>query len=60
MKFSLAENKNRFMLKKSPGKICIIADKEQSGEESLELMEATELLEQSSDTTYHQNQLDQD
>ena len=60
MKFSLAENKNRFMLKKSPGEICIIADKEQSGEESLELMEATELLEQSSDTTYHQNQLDQD
>ena len=29
-------------------------------EESLELMEATELLEQSSDITYHQNQLDQD
>ena len=26
MKFSLAENKNRFMLKKSPGEICIIVD----------------------------------
>ena len=60
MKFSLAENKNRFMLKKYPGEICIIADIEQSGEESLKLMEATELLEQSSDITCHQNQLDQD
>ena len=58
MRFSLTENKNSFMLKKSPEEICIIADIEQSGEESLELMEATELLEQSSDTTYHQNQLD--
>ena len=48
------------MLKKSPGEICIIADIEQSGEESLKLIEATELLEQSLDTTYHQNQLDQD
>ena len=48
------------MLKKSPGEICIIADIEQSGEESLELMEATELLEQNSNTTYHQNQLYQD
>ena len=60
MKFSLAENKNRFMTKKSPGEICIIAVIEQSGEESLELMEATELLKQISDTTYHKNQLDLD
>ena len=54
------EISRRNLQKKSPGEICIIADIEQSEEESLELMEATELLEQSSDTTDHQNQLDQD
>ena len=59
-KFSLAEKQKSFHVEEISRRNLHNSRYRTIWEESLKLMKATELSEQSSDKTYHQNQLDQD